>query len=159
MAVGRFRLAAVLVLLGGLCDTLDGNLARDSGKVTRFGALFDSTLDRYSEVLLFFGMAYHFIERDMLLASVATAVALGGSMMVSYVRAKAESLGFECKVGVLQRPERLLLICAGGLIHPNALIAAVCVIAVLSNFTAVVRILHVWKEDQRVPASSVPPKP
>jgi CDP-diacylglycerol---glycerol-3-phosphate 3-phosphatidyltransferase len=154
MAVGSFRFAALLVLLAGLFDTIDGKLARDSGKVSRFGALFDSTLDRYSEVILFFGMAYYFIEHDMYRSSIAVAVALGGSLMVSYIRARAEGLGFECKVGVLQRPERLLLISLGGLIHIVALIVAIWIIAVLSNITAVVRIVHVWREDQKTQPSS-----
>jgi CDP-diacylglycerol--glycerol-3-phosphate 3-phosphatidyltransferase len=149
MAMGLFRIAALLVLLAGLFDTIDGKLARDSGKVSKFGALFDSTLDRYSEVILFFGMAYYFIEHDMYLSSIAVAVAMGGSLMVSYIRARAEGLGFECKVGILQRPERVLLISLGGLIHLTALVAAIWIIAVLSNITAVVRIVHVWREDQR----------
>jgi CDP-diacylglycerol--glycerol-3-phosphate 3-phosphatidyltransferase len=149
MAMGLFRIAALLVLLAGLFDTIDGKLARDSGKVSKFGALFDSTLDRYSEAILFFGMAYYFIEHDMYLSSIAVAVAMGGSLMVSYIRARAEGLGFECKVGILQRPERVLLISLGGLIHLTALVAAIWIIAVLSNITAVVRIVHVWREDQK----------
>jgi len=149
MAMGLFRIAAFLVLLAGLFDTIDGKLARDSGKVSKFGALFDSTLDRYSEVILFFGMAYYFIEHDMYLSSIAVAVAMGGSLMVSYIRARAEGLGFECKVGILQRPERLLLISLGGLIHLTALVAAIWIIAVLSNITAVVRIVHVWRQDRK----------
>jgi CDP-diacylglycerol--glycerol-3-phosphate 3-phosphatidyltransferase len=148
MGVGSFRIAALLVLLAGMFDTIDGKLARDSGKVSRFGALFDSTLDRYSEVILFFGMAHYFVEHDQIWNSIAVAVALGGSLMVSYIRARAEGLGFECKVGILQRPERLLLIAIGGLIHPLALIVAIWIIAVLSNITAVVCIVHVWKEDR-----------
>jgi CDP-diacylglycerol---glycerol-3-phosphate 3-phosphatidyltransferase len=148
MAVGSFRTAALLVLVAGFFDTVDGKLARNSGKVTKFGALLDSTLDRYSEVLIFFGMAYYFIEHDRYLTSVAVAVALGGSLMVSYVRARAESLGFECKVGILQRPERLILIAAGGLIHPLALTAAVWIIAVLANVTAFIRLLHVRDQDR-----------
>jgi CDP-diacylglycerol---glycerol-3-phosphate 3-phosphatidyltransferase len=154
MAVGLFRIAALLVLLAGLFDTIDGKLARDSGKVSRFGALFDSTLDRYSEVILFFGMAYFFIEHDLYLSSIAVAVALGGSLMVSYIRARAEGLGFECKVGILQRPERLLLISLGGLIHIKALIVVIWIIAVLSNITAVIRLLHVWREDQKTLSSN-----
>lgn len=154
MGIGSFRIASFLVLGAGICDTIDGKLARDSGKVTKFGALFDSTLDRYSEVLLFFGIAFNFIENDLYLSSIAVAVALGGSLMVSYIRARAEALGFECKVGILQRPERLLLIAAGSLIHPYALITAIWIIAILSNITAVVRIIHVWKEDQKTQIAS-----
>jgi CDP-diacylglycerol---glycerol-3-phosphate 3-phosphatidyltransferase len=155
MGVGSFRIAALLVLLAGMFDTIDGKLARDSGKVSRFGALFDSTLDRYSEVILFFGMAYYFVEHKLYLSTIAVAVALGGSLMVSYIRARAEGLGFECKVGILQRPERLLLIALGGLIHLHALVVAIWIIAVLSNITAVVRIVHVWKEDRKTGPAAV----
>jgi len=152
--VGSFRTAAILVLIAGMFDTIDGTLARDSGKVSRFGALYDSTLDRYSEVILFFGLASYFIRHDLYSSSVVVAVALGGSLMVSYIRARAEGLGFECKVGILQRPERLLLIAIGGLIHLKALVVAIWIIAVLSNITAIFRIVHVWREDQKANLSS-----
>lgn len=149
MAAGSLRIAACLILLSGLCDTIDGKLARETGKVTKFGALYDSTLDRYSEVVFFFGMAFYFIKHSWYLSSVAVAVGLGGSLMVSYVRARAEGLGFECKVGILQRAERLLLLSIGGLIHLYTLVAAVWIIAVLSNITAIHRIIHIRQEDQR----------
>jgi len=80
--------------------------------------------------------------------TVAVAIGLGGSLMVSYVRARAEGLGFECKVGIMQRPERLVLLGLGGLIDVHVLMAVLWIIAVMSNFTAVQRIVHVWKEDQ-----------
>lgn len=156
MGSGSFRLAALLVLVAGFFDTIDGKLARHSGKVTKFGAMLDSTLDRYSEVLIFFGMAYYFVRQDRYLTSLAVAVALGGSLMVSYVRARAESLGFECKVGILQRPERLILIAAGGLIHPTALIVSVWIIAVLSNVTVFIRLLHVRDEERSRAAVTSP---
>ena len=76
------------------------------------------------------------------------AIGLGGSLMVSYVRARAEGLGFECKDGIMQRPERLVLLGIGGLIDVHVLMAALWIIAVMANFTAVQRIVHVWKEDQ-----------
>ena len=148
MASGHLRTAACLILLSGLCDTIDGKLARSSGKVTRFGALYDSTLDRYSEVIFFFGLAFYFIKNGWYRTSVVLAVGLGGSLMVSYVRARAESLGFHCKVGLLQRAERLLLLGAGALIHLYALVAAIWIIGILSNITAIQRIFHVWKQDQ-----------
>ncbi len=149
MAVGSLRIAACFVLLSGMCDSIDGKLARYSGKVTKFGALYDSTLDRYSEVLFFFGMAFYFIKHGWYLTSVALAIGLGGSLMVSYVRARAEGLGFECKVGILQRAERLLLLGIGGLIHLYALVGAIWIIAVMSHVTAIQRIIHVWKEDKK----------
>jgi len=148
VAVGPLRLASLFILLSGMCDTIDGKLARHSGKVTRFGALYDSTLDRYGEVVYFFGMAYRFIKTDWYWTTVAVAIGLGGSLMVSYVRARAEGLGFECKVGIMQRAERLVLLGFGGLIDIHVLMAVLWILAVMSNFTAVQRIVHVWKEDQ-----------
>lgn len=148
MAAGYLRIAACLLLLSGLCDTIDGKLARFSGKVTKFGALYDSTLDRYSEVIFFFGLAFYFIKNGWYLTSVVLAIGLGGSLMVSYVRARAESLGYECKVGFLQRAERLLLLGAGALIHLYTLVIAIWIIGFMSNITAIQRIVHVWKQDQ-----------
>ncbi len=148
MATGYMRVAACLILLSGLCDTLDGKLARSSGKVTKFGALYDSTLDRYSEVIFFFGLAFYFIKNEWYLTSIILAIGLGGSLMVSYVRARAESLGFHCKVGLLQRAERILLLGAGALIHLYALVVAIWIIGFMSNVTAIQRIVHVWKQDQ-----------
>ncbi|MCK5147817.1 CDP-alcohol phosphatidyltransferase family protein [bacterium] len=147
-ATGQLRLAAVFILLSGVLDTVDGKLARESNKVTKFGALYDSTLDRYSEVVFFFGLAYFFISTGNHLPTVAVAMSLGGSLMVSYVRARAEGLGFDCKVGIMQRAERLLLLGIGGLIGLEALIIAVWIIAILSNVTAIHRIVHVWQQDQ-----------
>lgn len=146
---GHIRTACVVLLISGMFDTIDGKLARDSGKVSKFGALYDSTLDRYSEAVFFFGLAYYYIKTNNHITALGTAVALGGSLMVSYIRARAEGLGFDCKVGVLQRPERVLLIGLGGLIHPVALVVAVWIVAVLSNITAMVRLFHVRKMDRQ----------
>ncbi len=148
MAIGHYRWGAVIILLSGILDTLDGRLARHSGKVTRFGALYDSAMDRYSEVIFFFGMAYFFIDSGYYLPSIGVAIGLGGSLMVSYVRARAEGLGIECKVGIMQRPLRLLVLGAGGIIGVKALVVAIWIVAVLSNLTAIQRILHVWHWDQ-----------
>ena len=153
VTAGSFRLAAVFLLLSGLCDSIDGKLARESGKVSKFGALYDSTLDRYSEVIFFFGMAFFFISHEWYKTSIAVAVGLGGSLMVSYVRARAEGLGFKCEIGILQRPERLLLLGIGGLIHLYTFITAIFIIAILSNVTAIQRIVHVWKEDKALETS------
>lgn len=147
-ATGHLRLAGAFILFSGILDTVDGKLARQSGKVTKFGALYDSTLDRYSETLFFFGLAYFFISAGNHLPAVAVALSLGGSLMVSYVRARAEGLGFDCKVGIMQRAERLLFLGVGALIGVNVLVVALWIIAVLSNFTAIHRVVHVWQHDQ-----------
>ena len=146
---GSIQLASAVLLVSGMFDTIDGKLARDSGKVSKFGALYDSTLDRYSEVVFFFGLAYYYIRMNMHTTALVTAVALGGSLMVSYIRARAEGLGFNCKVGVLQRPERILLVGIGGLIHQTTLIIAIWIVAIFSNVTAIIRMVHVWREDQK----------
>lgn len=144
---GSFQTASFWLLLSGLCDTIDGKLARASGKETRFGALYDSTLDRYAELLYFLGLAFYFVHAEWYRTSVAIFLGLGGSMMVSYVRARAEGLGFDCKVGLLQRPERILLLAIGGFIHPYALAVAIWIIAVFANITAVHRLVHIRKMD------------
>lgn len=145
-------LAGVLILLGGICDIIDGKVARKSGRVTKFGALFDSTLDRYSELVMLFGVGSHFARGDDTLSTVTTIVtflALGGSMMVSYVRARAEGLGFECKVGIMQRPERIVYIGFASIFHEYALMAVLWAIAILANFTAGQRMYHVWKLERQ----------
>jgi len=142
--IGSLTLAGILVLLSGTFDIIDGKVARATNRVTKFGALYDSTLDRYAEVIMFFGLAYYFVSLDYLWRSVAVSIALGGSLMVSYVRARAEGLGFDCKVGIMQRPERIVLIGFGAIIHEYVLMGAVITIAVLANFTAGQRLYHVW---------------
>jgi CDP-diacylglycerol--glycerol-3-phosphate 3-phosphatidyltransferase len=147
MAFGSFRLAGGLLLLSGMCDNIDGKLARISGKESKFGALYDSILDRYAEVFFFFGMAFYFIRMEWFLTSVAIAIALGGSLMVSYVRARAEALGFECSIGLIQRAERLVFLGLGAVIHLYTLVGVIWILAVLTNVTAIQRIHHVWRAD------------
>jgi phosphatidylglycerophosphate synthase len=105
-----------LVLFAGLFDMLDGQVARLSKKITRFGALYDSVLDRYSELIMFLGICYFLVAQHYLISSLIAFCALVGSMMVSYVRARAEGLGLECKNGLMQRPERIVIISVSGII-------------------------------------------
>ena len=100
----------IVLLIAGIFDMLDGQLARRTNKMTEFGALFDSVIDRYSEMIMFFGIAYYLVSYHYFLSGVFAFVAMIGSIMVSYVRARAEGLGVECKVGLMQRPERVLTI-------------------------------------------------
>ncbi|MFQ5627405.1 MAG: CDP-alcohol phosphatidyltransferase family protein [bacterium] len=146
-AAGSLRIGGLIILLAGTFDIVDGQVARATNRVTKFGALYDSTLDRYSEVIMFFGIAYFFVSQSMLKTSVAVSIALGGSIMVSYVRARAEALGFECKVGIMQRPERVVYIGLGALIHEIMLVIALTIVAVLANFTALQRLYHIWKQE------------
>jgi len=115
-------------------------VARLSNLQTKFGAILDSTLDRYAEIAVFLGLAVYF-RWSMTLYGVV--LALGGSLMVSYVRARAEGLDTPCKGGLLQRPERLLLLVVGALLGPRYLEWAIWIIAVLANITAFERLLRV----------------
>jgi len=95
---------------GGLFDMLDGQLARSTNKMSKFGALYDSTLDRYGEMTMFLGICYYLISNHYFLSSLFAFIAMIGSIMVSYIRARSEALGVDCKVGLMQRPERVLTI-------------------------------------------------
>ncbi|MBL7776344.1 MAG: CDP-alcohol phosphatidyltransferase family protein [Saprospiraceae bacterium] len=99
-----------VILFAGLFDMMDGRLARVSKQESRFGALFDSVLDRYSELAMFLGICYYLVAQQYFLSSLFAFIAMIGSVMVSYVRARAEGLGIECKGGLMQRPERVLLV-------------------------------------------------
>ena len=115
--LGYIRIGGLLVLLGGLCDMFDGGVARSANKATRFGALFDSALDRYSEFALFFGIGGHFVMINDYHTSIVIFIALCGSIMVSYCRARAENLGFNTANGIMQRPERIVLLGFGAIIR------------------------------------------
>ena len=149
MAAKQVRLASALFLMSGIFDSIDGNLARKTGKESKFGALFDSALDRYSETIYFIGIAFFFLKNGSFVTAAVVAIGLTGSFMVSYVRARAESLGYRCEAGLVQRPERVVLLGLSGLIHLWALTVAVWAIAVLSNFTTIQRMVYIWKTDQQ----------
>lgn len=147
-AVGALPLAGWLSLLAGSLDMLDGALARAKNQTSRFGALLDSTLDRYSELVLLGGLVLWAASRSALDELILAFVALGGSLMVSYIKARAEGLGFSCDVGVLTRPERVIILGLGlltGLVLP-----ALAIIAVLANATAVQRLVHVWQAAKKL---------
>ena len=145
-AYGYLLASGVTVILAGLFDTLDGALARETGRVTRFGGALDSILDRLSEGAVLVGITVFFL-RTMLSPVVPVLVAsltLVGSYMVSYIRARAEGLGLKCEVGISTRPERVA-ITALGLIF-NRLLIALVIVAVTSFFTAGQRLLYVWQQ-------------
>lgn len=108
--------AGATILFGGLFDMIDGRLARVSKQESKFGALFDSVLDRYSELVMFLGICYYLVAEHYFLSSLFAFIAMIGSLMVSYIRARAEGLGIECKGGLMQRPERILLISISAII-------------------------------------------
>ena len=139
-ARGQFRVAAALIFLAGFLDILDGQVARREGRVTAFGAFYDSTLDRYSDMGLLVYYAVNGRSSYVVLAAAATA----GSVMVSYARARAESLIPTCKVGFMERPERLVLLIMGGTF--NRMAPVLWVIAVISTITVIHRIVYTWQE-------------
>ena len=141
LSQGHERLAGLLIIIVGLFDALDGALARSTGRSTIFGAFFDSTLDRFAEIALYLGLLY--LYRSNTLATVLIYLAITGSLMVSYARARAEGLGVECKVGLFTRLERLGVLVLGLLL--NRTIWALIVLAIFSNLTALQRMWHVWR--------------
>jgi CDP-diacylglycerol--glycerol-3-phosphate 3-phosphatidyltransferase len=150
-AQGSFRWAGVVVGLAGLFDMVDGRVARATQQVTRFGGFFDSVIDRYSDLALYMGLLVYYASINRFFYIVLTAVVMTGSVMVSYSRARAENAIPKCKVGFLERPERIVLIILGALFDRMA--AALWVIAVLSNLTVVHRMLYTWRECSKLEAT------
>lgn len=139
------RLAGILILLSALCDIFDGAVARAEGRQSRFGAYLDSVLDRYSETAVLTGLIYFFAVSGDIIHTVVTVLVLVGSIFVSYTKARAEGLGVECKVGLMERPERLILLIIGAIAGGYILLGALWLLAVLTHITAVQRILHTRK--------------
>jgi len=151
---GGFLAGGLLMALAGTFDTLDGRVARETGRISKFGAFFDSTIDRYSDVLVFLGLLL-FFNRPYI--DILIILAITGSLMTSYARARAEGLGYSCKVGIMQRPERVTYIAAasvfdgifGGAISKAVnidhalVIGAILFVAVMSNITVLQRVIHV----------------
>ena len=148
--------AGGVILFAGLFDMMDGRVARLGNMSSKFGALYDSVLDRYSELMTFFGICYYLSMKDYFLYALIAFVALIGSLMVSYVRARAEGLGIECKVGFMQRPERVVLTSLGALFcgvfkditvfEPILImIVPLAFVALFANITAFARVRHCYK--------------
>jgi CDP-diacylglycerol--glycerol-3-phosphate 3-phosphatidyltransferase len=147
-AVDRQRLAGLLLALAGALDILDGSLARVSGQVSPFGAFLDSVLDRYSDLLVLAGLVFLFMRLGRTMDVVAALAAAVGTVMVSYTRARAESVGVDCRVGLMERGERLVTLIAGALF--DLLVPAIWVVAVGANVTAIHRIAHTWRATRGV---------
>jgi CDP-diacylglycerol--glycerol-3-phosphate 3-phosphatidyltransferase len=151
VAFGELRWAGVVLIVAGTCDILDGALARSTHSAYPYGAFLDSTLDRYSEGAIYIGLAAYFMSAGGLFQRwlvLATFAALAGSFLVSYVRARAQSLGFTCESGLFARPERLVVTVIGlvfsGVLGGWVLYGVVFLLAVLTNLTALQRIREVW---------------
>lgn len=143
IARGHFRLAGVLAILASLFDAFDGALARASGQTSSFGAFLDSTLDRFSEAVVYLGLLLYYAQQDRRTEVVLIYVTIVGSLMVSYTRARAEGLGLQCKVGLLTRAERICLLIIGLIV--GIMPWVLWVLAVLTNVTVVQRVVHVWR--------------
>jgi CDP-diacylglycerol--glycerol-3-phosphate 3-phosphatidyltransferase len=147
-----FRWAAATIIGAGIFDMVDGRVARATGQVTQFGAFFDSVIDRYSDLALFFGLLVYYARAGRFFYIVLVAVVMTGSVMVSYTRARAESLIGSCKVGFMERPERLVLIILGALF--NRMAPVLWVIAVLSTLTVVHRMYYTWQQTEAMERST-----
>ena len=147
----RMFLYAGLVIIGsGFFDLVDGRVARASNQVTRFGGFFDSVVDRYSDASLFFGLLVYYARGNRFFYVVLTALVMISAIMVSYARARAESLIGTCRVGFMERPERLVLLIIGALF--NVMAPVLWVIAVLSTLTVIHRVVFTWQRTKEMEA-------
>ena len=140
---GEFKRGALIVILAGLFDMLDGEVARVTRSVTRFGAFYDSVIDRYSDIILLQGLMVWYARQHRLGYVVLVGVVFMGAIMTSYARARAECLIPSCKVGFMERPERVVLLVIGGL--TGRMEAVLWVLAVLGNWTVINRIVYTRK--------------
>jgi CDP-diacylglycerol--glycerol-3-phosphate 3-phosphatidyltransferase len=147
IVTGHLLAAGIVVLVAGLFDMLDGALARETGRVTRFGAVLDSTLDRLSEAALLLALLVVYARGQDVAESLLVGFALLGALMVSYLRARIEGLGIECKIGLFTRPERVIVLALGLLLSyfDYALITAISIITFFSYFTAGQRLVYAWR--------------
>ncbi len=141
---GRFTQGALIIILAGAFDMLDGEVARVSRSDTPFGAFYDSVIDRYSDVILLQGLMVWYAREQRLGYVVLVGIVFMGAVLTSYARARAESLIPTCKIGFMERPERIVLLIIGGLAHRME--AVLWILAVLGNWTVIVRIYYTWKE-------------
>jgi len=152
-ALGWVRWGGFLLLFSGLFDMVDGRVARETNRVTRFGGFFDSVLDRYSDLALLMGLLVWYGSINRPFYVVLTALVMAASVMISYARARAENSIPKCKVGFMERPERVVLLIIGALFDRMA--PVVWVIAVLGNLTVVHRMIFTWQETKRLEAAQL----
>jgi CDP-diacylglycerol--glycerol-3-phosphate 3-phosphatidyltransferase len=148
LAKGKFLDAGLIIIVAGIFDMLDGRVARITNNVTRFGAFFDSVLDRYSDIAIYLGLIVYYCKGQRISYVILSGIAMMGSLMTSYTRARAESLIPLCKVGFMERPERLVLLIIGML--ANRMAPVLWIIALFSNITVIHRIVFTWQEARRL---------
>jgi len=141
---GNFFRGGVVIILAGLFDMLDGEVARVTRSATEFGAFYDSVIDRYSDVIILQGLMVYYARQQMLGYVVLVGVVVMGAVLTSYTRARAESMISSCKVGFMERPERIVLLIIGAL--SNRMEAVLWVLAILGNWTVFDRIYYTWSE-------------
>jgi len=162
-AAGRFPAAGAVMILAGVFDMTDGRVARAQGRVTTFGGFFDSVIDRYSDQVLYLGLLVYYARVDRFFYAILVGVAMAGSVMVSYARARAESVIPSCKAGFWERPERIVLLILGAL--GNRMAPALWLLAIGPNISVIQRIVHTWNEIQAgrlvdvIPRQAAPPSP
>jgi len=154
LAQGKFLHAGIVIILSGIFDILDGKVARKTNTVTTFGAFFDSVLDRYSDMALFLGLIIHYSSSQQTIYVVLSGIVMMGAVMTSYTRARAESLIPSCKVGFLERPERLVLLIIGTLF--NKMAPVLWIMSVMSNLTVAHRIFQTWDQTSKVTSPQDP---
>jgi CDP-diacylglycerol--glycerol-3-phosphate 3-phosphatidyltransferase len=148
LAYGHFRIAGLIIIFAGLFDMVDGRVARETNQVTRFGGFFDSVLDRYSDLALLIGLLVFYGTINRPAYVVLTAVVMTASVMISYTRTRSENIIPTCKVGFLERPERIVLLILGALFDRMA--PVLWVIAVLGNLTVIHRMVFTYHETKRL---------
>lgn len=151
IATGHPRIGGGMLLVASAFDMVDGAIARATGSVSRFGEFFDSTLDRYSEIVVYVGLLIWLNStRNDHLGAVLIVIASSGALMISYARAKAEGIGYKASVGLVARPERVIVLALCLLI--NQPLWALWILAIATHVTAVMRIVHVWRVAGRAAA-------
>ncbi len=148
LAQGAFRAAGYVIIGAGIFDMVDGRVARETNQVTRFGGFFDSVLDRYSDLALLMGLLVYYGNINRPLYVVLTAIVMTASVMISYTRARAENEIPTCKVGFLERPERVVLLIIGALFDRMA--PVLWVIAVMGNLTVVHRMIYTFQQTKHL---------
>jgi CDP-diacylglycerol---glycerol-3-phosphate 3-phosphatidyltransferase len=152
-AAGRFAAGGGMMMVAGLCDLLDGPIARVQNRVSLFGAFLDSILDRYADLILFLGLLVYYAQVNRFLYAVLAGASMAGAVMVSYAKARAESLVPTDEIGFWERPERLALMIVGALV--NRMEVALWILAIGPNITVIHRIVHTWQQTAGGDANSI----
>jgi len=147
IATNRLLIGGILVLFSGLFDILDGALARFTNKSTLFGALLDSTFDRLSEAIILFGILIIYVKSEHVVEILLIFGVMIGSFLISYIRARAEGLGLECKTGLFTRAERVIILALGLML--NQIFIVLIILAVFTFITVIQRLVHVWQQARR----------